>query len=68
MRIPAKHRITVSRSALATVALLVMSASLGATAAQAAQTKRCGTVLYRHGQDRVFGIKASGVSCATRAR
>lgn len=60
--IPAKHRFTVLRSGLVAVALL-MSASLGATAAQAAQTKRCGTVL--HGQDRFFGIKASGVSCAT---
>ena len=65
MTIPAKHRITIQRSALVAVALLLMSASLGATAAQAAQIKRCGTVLYRQGQDRVFGIKASGVSCAT---
>lgn len=64
MTIPAKHRITVRRSALVAVALL-MSASLGATAAQAAQTKRCGTVLPDNGRSRQFDIKASGVGCAT---
>ena len=64
MTTPAKHRITVPRSALVAVALL-MSTSLGAPAAQAAQTKRCGTVLHRQGQERFFNIKATGVSCAT---
>ena len=42
-----------------------MSTSLGAPAAQAAQTKRCGTVLPDNGRTRQFDIKASGVSCAT---
>ncbi len=64
MTTPAKHRITIPRSALVAVALL-MSTSLGAPAAQAAQTKRCGTVLARQGQERFFNIKASGVRCAT---
>ena len=50
------------------VALLLMSLSLGATAAQAAQTKRCGTVLPDHGRSRQFDIKATGVSCATARR
>jgi len=69
MTIPAKHRITIRRSILVAVALL-MSASLGAPAAQAAQTKRCGTVMHDGGESfftRYYGIKASGVSCA-RAR
>ena len=64
MTTPAKHRITIPRSALIAVALL-MSTSLGAPAAQAAQTKRCGTVLARQGQERFFNIKATGVRCAT---
>ena len=64
MTTPAKHRISISRSALIAVALLV-STSLGAPAAQAAQTKRCGTVLYQQSQQRFFNIKATGVSCAT---
>jgi len=64
MTTPAKHRITIPRSALVAVALL-MSTSFGAPAAQAAQTKRCGTVLARQGQERFFNIKASGVRCAT---
>jgi len=64
MTTPAKHRITIPRSALVAVALL-MSTSLGAPAAQAAQTKRCGTVLARQGQERFFNIKATGVRCAT---
>jgi len=50
------------------VALLLMSLSLGATAAQAAQTKRCGTVLPDNGRSRQFDIKATGVSCATARR
>jgi len=64
MTTPAKHRITIPRSALIAVALL-MSTSLGAPAAQAAQTKRCGTVLYQQSQQRFFNIKATGVRCAT---